>query len=235
MSEGQRGITGRPASTMLVHVGCAKVPLRERAMGQIPSPARRERVRVRVTGADKRAGYGKQPPTNALTTTSIFRCSKTRQFRNGLALGGMSEGQRGPLRGRGRAKRDRRGMSGGSAAPAQTNPNNQHPDSAKTPPHLVGAVRERPKHREGSEAHLRKKTDSPNKNHQSSHTPQTSTKTSTRQEHTPLSRWAGEGPGVRARGGAGPEGLPQPKNPNIQHKHILTILQHPSHPSSNHT
>ena len=28
----------------------------------IPSPARRERVRVRVTGVDKREGYGKQPP-----------------------------------------------------------------------------------------------------------------------------------------------------------------------------
>ena len=105
---------------------------------QIPSPARRERARVRVTGVDKRAGYGKQPPTNTWTTTSIFRCSKTRQFRNGLAqrdlcktsgfpplAGEMSEGQRGPptraglllarplrfsVRGREQAKRCERGM-----------------------------------------------------------------------------------------------------------------------------
>ncbi len=31
-------------------------------MGHFPSPARRERARVRVTGADKGAGYGKSPP-----------------------------------------------------------------------------------------------------------------------------------------------------------------------------
>ena len=38
------------------------------AMDESPLPARRERVRVRVTGADKRAGHGKQPPAQFPTT-----------------------------------------------------------------------------------------------------------------------------------------------------------------------
>ncbi len=72
---------------------------------------------------------------------------------------------------------------------------------------------------------------------------------------TPLSRWAGEGPGVRARGGAGPEGLPihhrtQRESLNNRHhpnhsesfksrskNHALPKQQHnsqPQHPTYNH-
>ena len=45
-----------------------------------PSPARRERVRVRVTGVDKRAGHGKQPPTQ--TNIVNFPRYQPRKFRN---------------------------------------------------------------------------------------------------------------------------------------------------------
>ncbi len=36
----------------------------------LPSPARRERVRVRVTGADKGAGHGITPTTHSPTSSS---------------------------------------------------------------------------------------------------------------------------------------------------------------------
>ena len=64
MSEGQRGIKGRPASTMLVHVGCAKVPRRERPGEEVRChhPFRGERGATEGSGVC-RGGARRTPPT----------------------------------------------------------------------------------------------------------------------------------------------------------------------------
>ena len=43
------------------------------ALGGIPSPAQRERARVRVTGADKRERHGEQPPTQTSSPSFQIR------------------------------------------------------------------------------------------------------------------------------------------------------------------
>ena len=84
-----------------------------------------------------------------------------------------------------------------------TTPSDEHQDR-----HPVGAVRERPKHREGSEAPFAKRKTPLTKPPACPH-PDHQLKTSINHQQTP-SPARRERAGARARGGAGPEGLPQP-------------------------
>ncbi len=96
-------------SDEICHSGESRNPEVDGQMGRgIPSPARRERVRVRVTGADKRAGYGKTQPTQSSTTDLNKRHSDeirhSGESRNPEGNGGVSpaqetENQRGNVRG----------------------------------------------------------------------------------------------------------------------------------------
>ena len=105
MSEGQRGIAGRQTPTIPVHTSCAKVPLGEtiakpwKAATRFPSPARRERARVRVTGVDKREEYGKTPLTQSSTTASNLPISVLESFASVPPAGEGQSLPRTPIRG----------------------------------------------------------------------------------------------------------------------------------------
>ena len=123
-------------------------------------------------------------------------------------------------RGEGKGRRGaRRTPPTTTAPPKRTAVPQPRPRTPVPPP--VGAVRERPKRREGSEAHLRRNKDSPNQNHPLPHTPDHQLKTSINHQQNPLSRSAGEGrcegPGRRARRTPSPripkQPPPNPKNP----------------------